>query len=160
MHYTPFINPSTTMIYRLICLPVYEQPCWVSIRWCLVYLWLSFSHWLVGSLIAGFVTVFLVLGLVTLFSFPLLMTGLGKWAETLSKVPRKNKILTFILVSIQLSLLCRRVFFILRICGKICIFIKKESSRMKSLLKYLFKGYLWNFSRAVFKLYVFWCVSL
>ena len=50
--FMPFTNPSTTMIYKHICHPVCEQPCWVSIRWCLVYLWLSFSHWLVGSLIA------------------------------------------------------------------------------------------------------------
>ena len=30
------------------------------------------------------------------------------------------------MVSIQLSLLCRESFFILRICGKICISIKKR----------------------------------
>ena len=38
----------------------------------------------------GFVAVFLVLGLITLFSFPLLMIGLGKMGKTLSKVPKKE----------------------------------------------------------------------
>ena len=44
--------------------------------------------WLIDT--CGFVAVFLVLGLVTLFSFPLLMIGLGKMGKTLSKVTKKE----------------------------------------------------------------------
>ena len=46
------------------------------------------TGWFIDSY--GFVAVFLVLGLITLFSFPLLMFGLGKMGKTLSKVPRKE----------------------------------------------------------------------
>ena len=46
------------------------------------------TGWFIDS--CGFVAVFLVLGLITLFSFPLLMIGLGKMGKTLSKVPRKE----------------------------------------------------------------------
>ena len=44
------------------------------------------TGWFIDS--CGFVAVFLVLGLITLFSFPLLMIGLGKMGKTLSKVPK------------------------------------------------------------------------
>lgn len=44
------------------------------------------TGWFIDS--CGFVAVFLVLGLITLFSFPLLMFGLGKMGKTLSKVPK------------------------------------------------------------------------
>ena len=46
------------------------------------------TGWFIDS--CGFVAMFLVLGLITLFSFPLLMIGLGKMGKTLSKVPRKE----------------------------------------------------------------------
>ena len=46
------------------------------------------TGWLIDT--CGFVAVFLVLGLITLFSFPLLMIGLGKMGKTLSKVPKKE----------------------------------------------------------------------
>ena len=46
------------------------------------------TGWFIDSY--GFVAVFLVLGLITLFSFPLLMFGLGKMGKTLSKVPKKE----------------------------------------------------------------------
>lgn len=46
------------------------------------------TGWLIDT--CGFVAVFLVLGLVTLFSFPLLMIGLGKMGKTLSKVTKKE----------------------------------------------------------------------
>ena len=46
------------------------------------------TGWFIDS--CGFVAVFLVLGLITLLSFPLLMIGLGKMGKTLSKVPRKE----------------------------------------------------------------------
>ena len=42
------------------------------------------TGWFIDS--CGFVAVFLVLGLITLLSFPLLMIGLGKMGKTLSKV--------------------------------------------------------------------------
>ena len=44
------------------------------------------TGWFIDS--CGFVAVFLVLGLITLFSFPLLMFGLGKMGKTLSKVSK------------------------------------------------------------------------
>ena len=44
------------------------------------------TGWLIDT--CGFVAVFIILGLITLFSFPLLMFGLGKMGKTLSKVPR------------------------------------------------------------------------
>ena len=44
------------------------------------------TGWLIDT--CGFVAVFIVLGLITLFSFPLLMFGLGKMGKTLSKVPK------------------------------------------------------------------------
>lgn len=44
------------------------------------------TGWFIDSY--GFVAVFLVLGLITLFSFPLLMFGLGKMGKTLSKVTK------------------------------------------------------------------------
>lgn len=44
------------------------------------------TGWLIDT--CGFVAVFLVLGLITLFSFPLLMIGLGKMGKTLSKVTK------------------------------------------------------------------------
>ena len=44
------------------------------------------TGWLIDT--CGFVAVFLVLGLITLFSFPLLMFGLGKMGKTLSKVTK------------------------------------------------------------------------
>ena len=44
------------------------------------------TGWFIDS--CGFVAVFLVLGLITLFSFPLLMFGLGKMGKTLSKVTK------------------------------------------------------------------------
>lgn len=44
------------------------------------------TGWFIDS--CGFVAVFLVLGLITLFSFPLLMIGLGKMGKTLSKVTK------------------------------------------------------------------------
>ena len=46
------------------------------------------TGWFIDS--CGFVAVFIVLGLVTLFSFPLLMFGLGKMGKILSKVPKKE----------------------------------------------------------------------
>ena len=46
------------------------------------------TGWFIDS--CGFVAVFLVLGLITLFSFPLLMIGLGKMGKTLSKVTKKE----------------------------------------------------------------------
>lgn len=46
------------------------------------------TGWFIDSF--GFVAVFLVLGLITLFSFPLLMFGLGKMGKTLSKVTKKE----------------------------------------------------------------------
>ena len=46
------------------------------------------TGWLIDT--CGFVAVFLVLGLITLFSFPLLMIGLGKMGKTLSKLTRKE----------------------------------------------------------------------
>ena len=46
------------------------------------------TGWFIDS--CGFVAVFLVLGLITLFSFPLLMFGLGKMGKTLSKVTKKE----------------------------------------------------------------------
>ena len=46
------------------------------------------TGWFIDSF--GFVAVFLVLGLITLFSFPLLMFGLGKMGNTLSKVTKKE----------------------------------------------------------------------
>lgn len=46
------------------------------------------TGWLIDT--CGFVAVFLVLGLIILFSFPLLMIGLGKMGKTLSKVPKKE----------------------------------------------------------------------
>ena len=46
------------------------------------------TGWLIDT--CGFVAVFLVLGLITLLSFPLLMIGLVKMGKTLSKVPRKE----------------------------------------------------------------------
>ena len=46
------------------------------------------TGWLIDT--CGFVAVFLVLGLITLFSFPLLMFGLGKMGKTLSKVTKKE----------------------------------------------------------------------
>ena len=46
------------------------------------------TGWFIDSY--GFVAVFLVLGLITLFSFPLLMFGLGKMGKTLSKVTKKE----------------------------------------------------------------------
>jgi len=46
------------------------------------------TGWFIDS--CGFVAVFLVLGLITLLSFPLLMIGLVKMGKTLSKVPRKE----------------------------------------------------------------------
>lgn len=46
------------------------------------------TGWFIDS--CGFVAVFLVLGLITLFSFPLLMFGLGKMGKTLSKVSKKE----------------------------------------------------------------------
>ena len=44
------------------------------------------TGWFIDS--CGFVAVFLVLGLITFLSFPLLMIGLGKMGKTLSKVPK------------------------------------------------------------------------
>lgn len=44
------------------------------------------TGWLIDT--CGFVAVFLVLGLITFLSFPLLMFGLGKMGKTLSKVPK------------------------------------------------------------------------
>lgn len=44
------------------------------------------TGWFIDS--CGFVAVFLVLGLITLLSFPLLMIGLGKMGKTLSKVTK------------------------------------------------------------------------
>jgi len=44
------------------------------------------TGWLIDT--CGFVAVFLVLGLITLFSFPLLMIGLGKMGKTLSNVTK------------------------------------------------------------------------
>ena len=46
------------------------------------------TGWFIDS--CGFVAVFIVLGLITLFSFPLLMFGLGKMGKTLSKVTKKE----------------------------------------------------------------------
>lgn len=46
------------------------------------------TGWFIDS--CGFVAMFLVLGLITLFSFPLLMFGLGKMGKTLSKVTKKE----------------------------------------------------------------------
>ena len=46
------------------------------------------TGWFIDS--CGFVAVFLVLGLITLFSFPLLMIGLGKMGKTLRKVTKKE----------------------------------------------------------------------
>ena len=46
------------------------------------------TGWFIDS--CGFVAVFFVLGLITLFSFPLLMFGLGKMGKTLSKVTKKE----------------------------------------------------------------------
>ena len=46
------------------------------------------TGWFIDS--CGFVAVFLVLGLITLFSFPLLMFGLGKMGKTLNKVTKKE----------------------------------------------------------------------
>ena len=46
------------------------------------------TGWFIDS--CGFVAVFLVLGLITLFSFPLLMFGLGKMGKILSKVTKKE----------------------------------------------------------------------
>lgn len=46
------------------------------------------TGWFIDS--CGFVAVFLVLGLITIFSFPLLMFGLGKMGKTLSKVIKKE----------------------------------------------------------------------
>ena len=46
------------------------------------------TGWFIDS--CGFVAVFLVLGLITLFSFPLLMFGLGKMSKILSKVTKKE----------------------------------------------------------------------
>ena len=46
------------------------------------------TGWFIDS--CGFVAVFLVLGLITLFSFPLLMFGLGEMGKTLSKVTKKE----------------------------------------------------------------------
>ena len=46
------------------------------------------TGWFIDS--CGFVAVFLVLGLITLLSFPLLMIGLGKMGKTLSKVTKKE----------------------------------------------------------------------
>ena len=46
------------------------------------------TGWFIDS--CGFVAVFIVLVLVTLFSFPLLMFGLGKMGKILSKVPKKE----------------------------------------------------------------------
>ena len=46
------------------------------------------TGWFIDS--CGFVAVFLVIGLVTLFSFPLLMFGLGKMGKILSKVTKKE----------------------------------------------------------------------
>ena len=46
------------------------------------------TGWFIDS--CGFVAVFLVLGLITLFSFPLFMFGLGEMVKTLSKVTKKE----------------------------------------------------------------------
>ena len=46
------------------------------------------TGWFIDS--CGFVAVFIVLGLLTLFSFPILMIGLRKMGKTLSKVPKKE----------------------------------------------------------------------
>ena len=46
------------------------------------------TGWFIDS--CGFVAVFIVLGLITLFSFPLLMFGLGKMGKILSKVTKKE----------------------------------------------------------------------
>ena len=46
------------------------------------------TGWLIDT--CGFVAVFIVLGLITLFSFPLLMFGLGKMGKILSKVTKKE----------------------------------------------------------------------
>ena len=46
------------------------------------------TGWLIDT--CGFVAVFLVLGLITFLSFPLLMFGLGKMGKTLSKVTKKE----------------------------------------------------------------------
>ena len=46
------------------------------------------TGWFIDS--CGFVAVFLVLGLITLFSFPLLMFGVGKMGKILSKVTKKE----------------------------------------------------------------------
>ena len=46
------------------------------------------TGWFIDS--CGFVAVFIVLGLITFLSFPLLMIGLGKMGKTLSKVTRKE----------------------------------------------------------------------
>ena len=46
------------------------------------------TGWLIDT--CGFVAIFLVLGLITLLSFPLLMFGLGKMGKTLSKVTKKE----------------------------------------------------------------------
>ncbi|KXT88812.1 hypothetical protein SPADD19_00641 [Streptococcus parasanguinis] len=46
------------------------------------------TGWLIDT--CGFVAVFIVLGLITLLSFPLLMFGLGKMGKILSKVTKKE----------------------------------------------------------------------
>ena len=46
------------------------------------------TGWLIDT--CGFVAVFLVLGLITFLSFPLLLIGLGRMGKTLSKVPKKE----------------------------------------------------------------------
>ena len=46
------------------------------------------TGWFIDS--CGFVAVFLVLGLITFLSFPLLLIGLGRMGKTLSKVPKKE----------------------------------------------------------------------
>ena len=46
------------------------------------------TGWFIDS--CGFVAVFIVLGLITLFSFPLLMFGLGKMGKILIKVTKKE----------------------------------------------------------------------
>ena len=44
------------------------------------------TGWLIDT--CGFVAVFLVLGLITFLSFPLLLIGLGRMGKTLSKVTK------------------------------------------------------------------------
>ena len=84
------------------------------------------TGWLIDT--CGFVAVFLVLGLITLFSYPLLLIGLGKMGKILNGGDKDGiKFLGLHQVIIRLSLLCRGSFFIFLNCGKISTSIRKKN---------------------------------